>query len=100
MGKLHKIRRAFERLTHDEKMNIAKKFLCWRRFPYGYARKNGCWQICLGTRSHNSYVRTLVAKYHKECEIENRHVWERAYLNGEQWAVDEFNALYRNGGSS
>lgn len=90
MGKLHKIRRAFDRLTHEQKINMG----LWPG-EYGCVYWDGYWQFHQWEPSYRQYVKKLINQYCRKEEIDNRHVFERAYLNGEQWAIDEFDRLYR-----
>lgn len=98
MGKLHKIKQAFDRLPHETKYTMEQKMAYGTR--YGCVYRNGVWQFCLFCTSYRNYVTKLVKQYCKKWRSENRHVFERAYLAGDVQAIAEFKKLYEDTGDS
>ncbi len=107
MGKLHQIKRAFNQLNHDTKISMYTndyplhpwRFGCIKENIWGkpkYSVPDSPWCFYRGVSSYRNYVTKLVSQYHHAEVVQKRHVFERAYLDGESWAVEEFDRLYRS----
>ena len=85
MGKVAQIKRAFSKLSHDEKLKL-------HRGGYaGYGYRNKGFSYCTSYRSlvaklATNYYNEHLASEHRAAQAE-KHVVERAYLNKEPWAI-------------
>jgi hypothetical protein len=95
MGKLHQIKRVFNKLDHDTKIGMYTnkpplRYGCIQKDLWGKAGirvPDSLWCFYRGMPSYRSYVTKLVSNYYRTHVIRQRHVVERAYLNGEEWAI-------------
>ena len=103
MGKLREIKRAFDQLDHDAKITMhalspSLQYGCIKeaiRSKPRYSVPNSPWCFYRGVASYRNYVTKLANRYHHKHIVSKRHVFERAYLDGEAWAVEKFDKLYR-----
>ena len=96
MGKLHQIRKAFNSLTHEQKIDMYSPVARYGAFIHKtgyywryYKAPNSKWAFSTSCYSYRDFITPLVHAYHEQYVNRQKHVVERAYLNGEQWAIDK-----------
>lgn len=105
MGKLHQIRRAFGKLDYDTKtgMHTDKcplQYGCIKKDIWGKLGirvPDNPWCFYRGMPSYRNYVTKLVNKYHHDHIVSQRHKVERAYLDGEEWAIKVITDSFEQG---
>lgn len=94
MGKLSKIKRAFNALPHERKIAMRKyNYGCTDLGEIGIGHQGRPWGFTYH-RSYRKFVTKLVNDYNKYARQQN-HVVEIAYLNKEPWAIAQVEKRFK-----